>query len=305
MGSSSQLYRVNASGVLNSAQLDAFASTGILELGVVLVGEELAFYQQLFEASKVRFAQWWKDGVYVYQRANYDAVFTQPDWDGLIRHPKILPLVEALLGAPVCLGENSLREMGPTGLDHPGHTDWHRDGPGMRDGPGAHPLHLRFIQMMVYLSDVDESTHCISFAPEPLRDSNYAEADEQQVLARSSGPHHLHGRAGTIALFSSGTVHTVTTRATLSTRKSVQIYYGFAHEPPMTHDYDSLLPPIFWRDSADAKTRRFYGNLNSRTREYMEHGSVAVGNERPMRGPDYGDSAPPPRLSARRAAARL
>jgi hypothetical protein len=299
-------YRVNASGALTRAQLDAFAGSGILELGQVLRGAELEHYQRLFERNRVEHERYWKDGVYVYQRSNYDAVFTQPEWDGLVRHPGVLPIVEGLMGAPVCLGENSLREMGPTGLDHPGHTDWHRDGPGMRDGPGTHPLHLRFIQMMVYLSDVDEDTHCISFAPESLRDlpGHAEQLDEEQQLQRSGGPRHLHGRAGTIALFSSATVHTVTTRPTLSTRKSVQIYYGFAHERPMSHDYDSLLPPAFWRDAPDLETRRFYGNLNDRTRDYVRSGSVPIGNERPISGPDYGDSAPPPSASVA-AAARL
>ena len=49
--------------------------------------------------------------------------------------------------------------------------------------------------MMVYLSDVDEGTHCISFSPEdatePLHKSN-----EEQLGAR--GEYHLHGPKGTV-----------------------------------------------------------------------------------------------------------
>ena len=79
----------------------------------MLRGAELEHYQRLFERNRVEHERYWKDGVYVYQRSNYDAVFTQPEWDGLVRHPGVLPIVEGLMGAPVCLGENSLREMGP------------------------------------------------------------------------------------------------------------------------------------------------------------------------------------------------
>ena len=49
--------------------------------------------------------------------------------------------------------------------------------------------------MMVYLSDVDEGTHCISFSPEdatePLHKSN-----DEQLGAR--GEYHLHGPKGTV-----------------------------------------------------------------------------------------------------------
>ena len=98
-------------------------ATGLLDLGRVLDDAEVGTYQRLFEANRAQHKAWWRR-VYAFQHANYDAVFTQNEWDALVRHPKILPLVEALMGAGVCLGENSLREMAPTGLDHAGHQDW-------------------------------------------------------------------------------------------------------------------------------------------------------------------------------------
>ena len=80
---------------------------------------------------------------------------------------------------------------------------------------------------------------------------------------------HLHGPAGTcahagpsgddddlkkkvdvlrrVALFSSATLHTVNTRPTTATRKTLQVYYGHASRPAMSHDYDSLMPPQFFR----------------------------------------------------------
>ena len=50
-----------------------------------------------------------------------------------------------------------------------------------------------------------------------------------------------------MALFSSATLHTVNTRPTTATRKTLQVYYGHASRPAMSHDYDSLMPPQFFR----------------------------------------------------------
>ena len=53
-----------------------------------------------------------------------------------------------------------------------GYLGGSRDGPGVRPGSDGHPLGLRFIQMMVYLTDCDDDTHCISFCPESLLQSD-------------------------------------------------------------------------------------------------------------------------------------
>ena len=115
-----------------------------------------------------------------------------------------------------------------------------------------------------------------------------------------------------VALFSSATLHTVNTRPTTATRKTLQVYYGHASRPAMSHDYDSLMPPQFFRcvsldlserskaasrpqrrlgrsDSPDPHTRAFYGNLNERTRDYLAKGRVPIGEERPESGPVYDD----------------
>jgi hypothetical protein len=69
-------------------------------------------------------------------------------------------------------------------------------------------------------------------------------------------------------LFNSGIYHTAIIRPTKADRKSIQIYYGHAGRPPLGHY--SAVPATLWRDHPDGATRRFYGNLNDRTRLFAE-----------------------------------
>ena len=98
-----------------------------------------------------------------------------------------MPVIEELMGGPICFGEIGLRYMGP--YDGPIHLRWHRDRPHWLQ----HPLRMDYLQLMVYLTDVDESTHCISFSPESV-DGPILENEKAQ-LARG-GVYDLHGLPG-------------------------------------------------------------------------------------------------------------
>ena len=236
---------------------EQIASSAILNLGQVFDREELEPLRALFDADRAAYPYFWHPYSY-HQQANYDALITTPAFDGLIQHPRIMPVIEELMGGPVCFGEIGLRYMGP--YDGPLHRKWHRDRPHWPQ----HPLRMDYIQLMVYLTDVDESTHCISFSPESVDEPILG--DEQAQLARG-GIYDLHGPAGTCALFNVAALHTATTRPTTSERKTVQIYYGHRDRAPLSND--SGIPAALWRDHPDAQTRAFYGVLNRRTRLYM------------------------------------
>ncbi|MBV7335081.1 phytanoyl-CoA dioxygenase family protein [Chloroflexi bacterium TSY] len=242
---------------MNQADRDFFAQYGYLNLGQVLDAADLKYFHDLFDADREKFPYFWRPYDH-HQQANYDALITTPKFDELIRHPKILPTVEALMGGPVCFGEIGLRWMGP--YDGEFHQGWHRDKPHWPE----HPLRMDYIQLMVYFTDVDESTHCISFSPESI-DQGILK-DNQAQLARG-GVHDLHGPAGTCALFNVSVLHTATTRPTKVIRKTAQIYYGHREHAPLAND--SGIPATFWRDHPDEETRGFYGVLNERTRTYM------------------------------------
>ena len=242
---------------MNDANQEQLASTGVLNLGQMFDGEELDALLALFDADRANFPYFWHRYGY-HQAANYDALITTPAFDGLIRHPTILPVIEDLMGGPVCFGEIGLRHMGP--YDGPLHRKWHRDKPHWQE----HPLRMDYIQLMVYLTDVDESTHCISFSLESVEEPILLN-DEKQLA--HGGIYDLHGPAGTCALFNVAALHTATTRPTRAERKTVQIYYGHRERAPLAND--SCIPATLWRDHADPETRAFYGVLNRRTELYL------------------------------------
>lgn len=233
------------------------AETGIANLGQVLQGEELDAWRTLFDTDRKKFNYFWHHYGH-HQYANYNALITTPQFDDLIRHQRILPIIEDLMGGPVCFGEIGLRHMGPYNGEL--HRKWHRDKPHLPE----HPLRMDYIQLMVYLTDVDESTHCISFSPESI---DQPILKDQKAQLDRGGIYDLHGPAGTCALFNVAALHTATTRPTTTQRKTVQIYYGHRDRAPLAND--SGIPATLWRDHPDAETRAFYGVLNQRTKLYM------------------------------------
>src|SRR6185369_11658206 len=117
-----------------------------------------------------------------------------------------------LMGDDVCFEEVSLRYIPK--YDGKPYVAWHRD----CTHHESHPLRMEYLQLMVYLTDVDETTHCFSLSPEAA-DAPILKTEEQ--LARG-GIVDLHAPAGTAILFNSAVLHTATVRATERDRKTIQ-----------------------------------------------------------------------------------
>ncbi len=234
-----------------------FAANGFLNMGRVLDDDDVRYFRGLFDADLEKYPYFWHRYGH-HQHANYEALITSPQFDELIRHPKIYPTLSELMGGPLCFGEIGLRLM--RAYDGQLHQGWHRD----KAHWGEHPFRMDYIQLMVYLADVDESTHCFSLSPESIEEPILDDHDDQ---LKRGGEYHLHGPAGTCALFNVAVLHTATTRPTTAERRTVQIYYGHRDRAPLAND--SSIPAAFWRESADAETRAFYGVLNERTKAYL------------------------------------
>jgi hypothetical protein len=193
---------------------------------------------------------------------NCNLLLTEPLFEITIRHPTVLQLVERLMGGPICFEELSVRHTGPSDTARP--TGWHRD----RAHWPEHPLHLDYPQVIYYLTDVDEGTHCFTISPEPA-DGQILETEAQ---IERGGTVYFHGRAGSAILFNAATLHGVTVRKGDRHRRIVQVYYGHPHRPSLSEV--TLIPPRLWRDHPDPEIRRFYGKLNRYNR--VMHDALGV-----------------------------
>lgn len=245
---------------LDERALAAFKATGILSLGVILSDAEIEHYSRLFDRDRRDMAHHWYP-LGKHQTINCDVLVTAPGFDSMIRHPRALPAIAELMGGDVCFSEISIRHMAAHGGDPT--RNWHRDRPHWPQ----HPYRMDYVQLIVYLTDVDESTHCFSISPESVGDEIL---DAKAQVARN-GIVDLHGPAGSAALFNVAVLHTATVRSTIAERKSVQIYYGHSRRPFLSED--SVMPPAFWRDHEDAEVRAFYGVLNGKTQEFLNRTS--------------------------------
>jgi hypothetical protein len=190
---------------------------------------------------------------------NCNLLLTEPCFEMTIRHPKLLPVIERLMGGPICFEELAVRHR--DGEKEARDTDWHRDRGYWRE----HPLHLDYPQVIYYLNDVNETTHCFTLSPEPAGDEIL---EDKQAHLERGGVLYFYGEAGSAILFNCATLHGVTLRKTDKVRRTIQVYYGHPNRPSLSEV--TLTPPYLWRDHPDSEVRRFYSKFNRYTKVMME-----------------------------------
>jgi ectoine hydroxylase-related dioxygenase (phytanoyl-CoA dioxygenase family) len=125
------------------------------------------------------------------------------------------------MGEELCFEEHSV--MVRQALDaEPPAAVWHRDTGHL---PG-HPLALRNLSAVFYLTDVDESTHCFAVVPEGVEAKRALPADRDGTRGRE-----LYGPAGTVILFNAGSCHAGVVKRTARERRTVHVYYGHRSQP--------------------------------------------------------------------------
>ncbi|MDE2846152.1 MAG: hypothetical protein OXO51_05545 [Gemmatimonadota bacterium] len=174
----------------DSCMLDLgfFKQNGYVNLGQVFTGEELSRFIDLYDRDKSESGCFWHPiSNHGHQTLNCDPLISSPEIDGLIRHPALIGPIETIFEGPSWLGEACLRHMDPR--DSNPEEIWHRDRPHATDKP----YRCGYLQMMLYLADVHEGTHCFSISPEPC-DGPILDTEEQ--LAQRQGPPARSGRHG-------------------------------------------------------------------------------------------------------------
>ncbi len=231
-----------------------FRHNSYLILPDLLSPEKVAELNAAIDRDRSQRAYFW--GTASSANGTSNLLLTEPVFEPVVRHPAVLPLVETLMGGAVCFEELSVQITKPSTEARP--TAWHRD----RGHWLEHPLHLDYLQIIYYLSDVAEGNHHFTLSPEPA-DGAILETEAQ--LARG-GSLPFYGKAGSAILFNAATLHGATIANTAQERRILQIYYGHETRPPLAEV--TLMPPRLWRDDPDPEICRFYGKLNRYT-QYM------------------------------------
>ena len=255
---------------MKQEDLDFFKENGYLVIQV-LSPDEVGRYLEIFERERRDLARFWTNNG-IWQTQYCQSLLTAPELDEIIRHPKIMEPLRALMGGDPCFGQICLNNMGPydggpvpamTTWDGPVGRRWHRDG-GHSLMWREHPLRIGYMRQQLYLSDVSDATHGFAISPQSIDD----EIINKEAQVEQGGIHDLQGPAGTAVLFNISHLHTVCIRPTQADRKTVGVYYGHRHRD--YHSDHTYIPPSLWRDHPDEETRGFYGNLNNLSREYLE-----------------------------------
>lgn len=206
--------------------MEQFARQGWVSLGCILTSDEVKRWQRAYDRDRLddNAGRWVSGGV---QSVNYDVLLSSPEFAELVRHPSILSALDELMadGELPALGEISLRHMKPSAVVQPGadvHQGWHRDHP----HADLRRHRTGYYTLMLYLSDVDETTPCFSISPEGSADDILP--GPQQLAER--GFQDMHGPAGTAILFNLSVLHRASGHAhsvarSTNERKSLQLYY--------------------------------------------------------------------------------
>ncbi|MBV7338947.1 phytanoyl-CoA dioxygenase family protein [Chloroflexi bacterium TSY] len=247
------------------AQVDFFKANSYVILPDLLLPDEVAQLNEAIERDRASHYFMWERKEFTEMDDNSNLLLNEPIFETVIRRPAVLTLLDRLMGGPVCFEQLTVSHR--DGQKDAQNIEWHRDKAHWME----HPLHLDYPQIIYYLTNVDESTHCFSISPEPA-DGEILLDDEAQL--ERGGVLNFYGQAGSAILFNCAALHAVTVRKTEKIRRTIQLYLGHEFHPSLSEI--TLIPPRLWRDHPDAETRRFYGKLNRRTKLTLQGLGVAT-----------------------------
>ena len=205
--------------------------------------------------------------------------------DGLVHHPSVFPVVEEILGEGALFSSLSFLRREPCLVDAPDDIDddplclsrqWHREYSGIVEGADQNAYFAPGIQVIYYLDDVDETTHCTSIIPESVEtkrglpktrggssrgkdalriddgETAYLHPEKRRWMdsfgregPRRIGRVDVHAPAGSAVMFNLTNYHCGTIRKTGSIRRTVHVMY---RQPDPEHSQHALGPD--WKSVA-------------------------------------------------------
>lgn len=238
-----------------ASQLAFYRANSYLILPDLLSPEKVAELSEAMDRDRKEHGYFW--GTAVSANGSSNLLLTEPCFESVVLHPTVMSLAQELMGGPFCFEELSVQVTPPSKEARP--TGWHRD----RGHWQEHPLHLDYLQIIYYLTDVETGNHHFTISPEPAD----GEVLDTPAQLERGGSLPFYGKAGSGILFNAATLHGATIAKTERERRILQIYYGHENRKPLAEV--TLMPPRLWRDHTDPEIRRFFGKHNQYTRDMI------------------------------------
>ena len=231
-------------------ELDFYAQNGYLVIPDALSGDQVDQINGAIDHNLEQYAPLWIEREQGHTTLNVHALMAHPELDITMRPPRLLPLMEAILGPELCAEEHSVRIRRPYSGEP--YCNWHRDGGGWTADP---PYYTRYLSVAFYLSDVDSTTHTFSVLPGSAQSADLPGL-EHYDLERA---HHIEGGKGAAVLFNAGMFHAGNVRRTDVERRTIHIYCGRRSDPALSNY--TIFPRRLWQDK-DSATQSYYSRPN-------------------------------------------
>jgi hypothetical protein len=159
-----------------------------------------------------------------------DILPRRSDFDGVIEHPAVLPVLRELIGPDLTFEEFSIILRNPTteGSDH---KSWHRDIIRSFD----RRFEIDAISAIFYLTDVTESDHCFSIIP----GTHGPRADLRPEDIQPGMEVDLVAPAGSVVLFHARCLHSGKLKPHSRQRRTLHLYYS-RMTGPRTSEWSSI-----------------------------------------------------------------
>jgi hypothetical protein len=180
---------------------------------------------------------------------NIHALLANPAFDRTILNPRVLGVVAELMGSDVCFDEFLLTIRSPCGIQPP-RPEFRRDGPYL----AGHPLALRHLSVVYYLTDHGQMTHHWSVVPE---NASEAPVERSCTVERLGQP--LFGQAGSAFLLNAASCHAIVRRRTPFESRTIRVDFGHRGLPSIGND--SIVPGRLL-ESPQREVRNLFSRTN-------------------------------------------
>ncbi len=243
-------------------RLEFFKENGYVVVPDALSAEEVRSINEAIDRDLAENPVMWIDRGQSGRCQNAHALLACPEMDVTMRPPTLLPLMTAIMGEDICAEEHSVMLRAPN-PDGDTECRWHRDASGEGSNAAGPPHYTRYLSVVFYLTDVDDTTHTFSVLPGTAQSTELLPLEAYDLNTAQ----HLIGPAGTAILFNASTFHAGNVRRTTSERRTIHIYCGRTTDRYLSNH--TIFPRRLW-EGKDEATQHYYSRPNPITQLLIE-----------------------------------